>query len=142
MADGLVLTEVLGNKVTGGSRPPSAASSNPQVKHLSRGTPRTTKLRVGDTAVRGVRPMEQIPNHNWQQAAACKGCDPDIFFPGRGDNITARLAKETCAVCSVKTQCLDYALEHGEHFGIWGGVSEKARRKIASQRRQALAATG
>jgi len=86
--------------------------------------------------------MEQIPNHNWQQSASCKGCDPDIFFPGRGESATLRLAKEVCATCPVKGECLDYAIEHHEHFGIWGGVSEKARRKIVAQRRQSLAATG
>ena len=87
-------------------------------------------------------PSKFTPNRNWYASAACKGCDPELFFPRRGDDVSSRSAKRVCATCPVKIQCLDFAISNHEHFGIWGGVSDKGRRKLAAQRRQDLAATG
>lgn len=68
----------------------------------------------------------------WQQDSACHGMDPDIFFPERGSS--TKEAKSICATCPVADQCLDYALMNGEKFGIWGGKSERERRKIRKDR--------
>jgi WhiB family redox-sensing transcriptional regulator len=68
----------------------------------------------------------------WPAHALCQGVNPDLFFPPRGGD--TREAKQVCAVCPVRVECLDYALELGEKFGIWGGLSERERRKIRHDR--------
>jgi WhiB family redox-sensing transcriptional regulator len=70
----------------------------------------------------------------WQDQANCLGVDPDLFFPERG--ASTREAKEVCRGCEVRQQCLDYALANGEKFGIWGGLSERERRRLRRQRAQ------
>lgn len=69
------------------------------------------------------------------EQAECLGMDPDLMFPGRGDFITMQAAKAVCAECVVRIDCLEYALNNNEGHGIWGGESEKARRRIKSERR-------
>jgi WhiB family redox-sensing transcriptional regulator len=71
---------------------------------------------------------------NWQDDANCLGVDPDLFFPERG--ASTREAKEVCRGCVVREQCLEFALQNGEKFGIWGGLSERERRRIRRQRAQ------
>ena len=68
----------------------------------------------------------------WQDAANCLGVDPDLFFPERG--ASTREAKEVCRGCVVREDCLEYALDNGEKFGIWGGMSERERRRLRRQR--------
>ena len=68
----------------------------------------------------------------WQDLANCLGVDPDLFFPERG--ASTREAKEVCKGCSVRAECLEYALSNGERFGIWGGLSERERRRLRRQR--------
>lgn len=68
----------------------------------------------------------------WQDLANCLGVDPDLFFPERG--ASTREAKEVCKGCPVREDCLEYALMNGEKFGIWGGLSERERRRIRRQR--------
>jgi len=76
---------------------------------------------------------------SWQIQANCMGVDPDLFFPERG--ASTREAKEVCRGCVVREDCLEYALANGEKFGIWGGMSERERRRVrrarALQRRDA-----
>ena len=72
------------------------------------------------------------PKGNWQDEANCLGVDPDLFFPERG--ASTREAKEVCKGCGVREDCLEYALANGEKFGIWGGLSERERRRIRRQR--------
>jgi WhiB family redox-sensing transcriptional regulator len=64
--------------------------------------------------------------------AECRGTDPDLWFPERGEATSP--AKEICASCFVREDCLDYALANGEKFGIWGGKSERERRRIRTER--------
>ncbi len=71
----------------------------------------------------------------WQARALCAQTDPEAFFPEKGGS--TRDAKRICARCEVKENCLQYALEHDERFGIWGGLSERERRKIKRQAREA-----
>jgi WhiB family transcriptional regulator, redox-sensing transcriptional regulator len=68
----------------------------------------------------------------WQEQANCLGVDPDLFFPERG--ASTREAKSVCRGCDVRIDCLEYALAHGEKFGIWGGLSERERRRVRRQR--------
>jgi WhiB family transcriptional regulator, redox-sensing transcriptional regulator len=77
-------------------------------------------------------------DRRWQERANCLGVDPDLFFPERG--ASTKEAKGVCHGCEVQPECLEYALRHGEKFGIWGGMSERERRRIRRQR--ALARRG
>ena len=70
----------------------------------------------------------------WHDQASCLGVDPDLFFPERG--ASTREAKEVCKGCVVRGECLEYALANGEKFGIWGGLSERERRRLRRQRAQ------
>lgn len=64
----------------------------------------------------------------WAEQALCAQTDPELFFPEKGGSV--REAKEICARCFVAAECLDYALTTGERFGVWGGFSERERRKL------------
>jgi WhiB family transcriptional regulator, redox-sensing transcriptional regulator len=72
------------------------------------------------------------PDKSWQKHANCLGVDPDLFFPERGASTSE--AKAVCRGCVVREACLEYALGNGERFGIWGGMSERERRRIRRQR--------
>ncbi|GAB3048193.1 WhiB family transcriptional regulator [Sediminivirga luteola] len=65
---------------------------------------------------------------DWQDEALCAQTDPEAFFPEKGGS--TREAKQVCNSCEVKAQCLEYALANDERFGIWGGLSERERRKL------------
>jgi WhiB family transcriptional regulator, redox-sensing transcriptional regulator len=64
----------------------------------------------------------------WQQQALCAQTDPEAFFPEKGGS--TREAKRICVGCEVKADCLEYALGQDERFGIWGGLSERERRRL------------
>jgi WhiB family redox-sensing transcriptional regulator len=64
----------------------------------------------------------------WQEQALCAQTDPEAFFPEKGGS--TREAKRICVGCGVKGECLEYALEQDERFGIWGGLSERERRRL------------
>jgi WhiB family transcriptional regulator, redox-sensing transcriptional regulator len=64
----------------------------------------------------------------WQERALCAETDPEAFFPEKGGS--TREAKRICSGCEVRAQCLEYALAHDERFGIWGGLSERERRRL------------
>jgi len=64
----------------------------------------------------------------WQERALCAQTDPEAFFPEKGGS--TREAKRICSRCEVKTECLEYSLAHDERFGIWGGLSERERRRL------------
>lgn len=68
----------------------------------------------------------------WQALALCAQTDPDMFFPEKGGS--TREAKKTCLNCEVREACLDHALDNDERFGIWGGKSERERRKLHKER--------
>jgi len=69
--------------------------------------------------------IETLP---WQKEAKCLQAEPDTFFPEKGGS--TREAKRICAQCTVRAECLEYALANDERFGIWGGLSERERRKL------------
>ena len=75
--------------------------------------------------------MKTMPE--WLYEAACRGVDPDLFFPD-GESRVARkrtsVAKAVCGRCPVKAQCLQWALENDERLGIWGGFTAKERRRL------------
>jgi WhiB family redox-sensing transcriptional regulator len=67
-------------------------------------------------------------DEQWQERALCAQTDPEAFFPEKGGS--TREAKRICLGCEVRDECLDYALAHDERFGIWGGLSERERRRL------------
>ena len=71
---------------------------------------------------------EPISSDQWQDRALCAQTDPEAFFPEKGGS--TREAKKICLGCEVRSECLEYALAHDERFGIWGGLSERERRRL------------
>lgn len=69
-----------------------------------------------------------VETDQWQDRALCAQTDPEAFFPEKGGS--TREAKKICLGCEVRAECLDYALAHDERFGIWGGLSERERRRL------------
>lgn len=71
---------------------------------------------------------EPAEEPDWQERALCAQTDPEAFFPEKGGS--TREAKRICSGCEVRAECLEYALAHDERFGIWGGLSERERRRL------------
>ncbi len=71
---------------------------------------------------------------DWRRQAACRGVDPEVFYPVNDDD--AEEAKEVCAGCPVRQPCLEWALQDRERFGVWGGLTERERRRMLRQRRK------
>ena len=71
---------------------------------------------------------------SWRQRGACRGLDPAIFYPASEEE--ADEAKAICATCPVQQLCLEHALTNRERDGVWGGMTEKERRRIIRQRRK------
>jgi WhiB family redox-sensing transcriptional regulator len=71
-------------------------------------------------------------NEPWTEDAICPQIDTDLFFPEKGGS--TREAKSICARCPVTAECLEFALRNGERFGIWGGLSERERRRLEHDR--------
>jgi WhiB family transcriptional regulator, redox-sensing transcriptional regulator len=70
----------------------------------------------------------------WRKRAACRGIDHDIFFPVTDED--AEEAKAICTMCPVRQACLEHALANREREGVWGGATERERRRIIRQRRK------
>jgi WhiB family redox-sensing transcriptional regulator len=76
----------------------------------------------------------EVADGAWMAAAACRGLDTALFFPIAGDMAGVRAAQAVCEGCPVRAECLAYALESPERFGVLGGASEYARRKLRKAR--------
>jgi WhiB family redox-sensing transcriptional regulator len=75
----------------------------------------------------------------WQTRGACRGLDPNMFFPDRGDMLGA--ARAVCAGCPVAAECFDWAMgQPAQLVGVWGGVSHRERKHICKARRKGEAA--
>ena len=73
-------------------------------------------------------------NLSWRQRAACRGVEPDVFYPVSDEE--AEEAKAICDECPVRQPCLEYAISNREKDGVWGGATERERRRIIRQRRK------
>jgi WhiB family redox-sensing transcriptional regulator len=73
-------------------------------------------------------PLSEDPDYAWESDALCAQTNPEAFFPEKGGSV--REAKRTCLSCDVARQCLKWALENDEQFGIRGGLSPGERKKI------------
>ncbi len=79
-------------------------------------------------AIMGSGDDDGNPELLWQERALCAQTDPEAFFPEKGGS--TREAKRVCSGCDVRAECLEYALANDERFGIWGGLSERERRRL------------
>lgn len=70
---------------------------------------------------------------SWMVQGRCRDLPPEVFFPS--DGVGVEVARHYCAECPVKGPCLEYALENHIEHGVWGGASERERRRIARSRR-------
>lgn len=102
-----------------GCRGPRCTEAARDAQRQRRGPERASAARL----LRGVLGMFE-----WAHDAACKNMDGNVFFPERG--VPAETAKAVCRGCPVRLQCLEYALTAKERFGIWGGMSERERRRL------------
>jgi WhiB family transcriptional regulator, redox-sensing transcriptional regulator len=79
--------------------------------------------------------VDDIPKeYEWMLHARCRGAAPTEFFPSDGLGVEA--AQRICVACPVRVDCLEYALEHHIEHGVWGGASERERRRILRRRRE------
>lgn len=82
--------------------------------------------------------VNEIPDeYAWMLHSSCRGADTREFFPSNGLGVEA--AQRICEGCPVQEQCLEYALENRIEQGVWGGASERERRRILRSRRRARA---
>jgi WhiB family transcriptional regulator, redox-sensing transcriptional regulator len=79
--------------------------------------------------------VEPTAEETWRLDALCAETDPEAFFPEKGGS--TREAKRVCVGCAVRSECLEFALRNDERFGIWGGLSERERRRLRMMRREA-----
>jgi len=93
----------------------SPAISSSVVSNLFADADMQSELPVGDET-------------DWHERALCAQTDPEAFFPEKGGS--TREAKKICTGCEVRAECLSYALANDERFGIWGGLSERERRRL------------
>ena len=82
----------------------------------------------GTIAELALLPLADAEELAWQERALCAQTDPEAFFPEKGGS--TREAKRVCLSCDVRDDCLEYALANDERFGIWGGLSERERRRL------------
>lgn len=92
---------------------------------------------MADAAVDSLLSELRAFRADWIEQANCRGVDPELFFPARGESV--KKARAVCKGCVVRGKCLDYALVHGEKYGIWGGTTEKERRRLRRSVRQRAA---
>jgi len=79
-------------------------------------------------------PYVSLHDVDWRKLGACRGLDASIFYPE--DDEDAAVAKSVCAGCGVRVACLEHALSSREKAGVWGGATERERRRIIRQRRR------
>ena len=73
---------------------------------------------------------------DWFSQAKCRNMDPAVFFPS--DGMGVQVAQRICAECPVRVACLEHALADRVEHGVWGGTSERERRRILRRRRHSL----
>lgn len=76
---------------------------------------------------------------DWMLEGKCRDLPPETFFPS--DGVGVEVARRICADCPVKAECLEYALYNRIEHGVWGGASERERRRIARFRRSVASVT-
>lgn len=95
---------------------------------------RARPIHPPDTILQTLIELTTTKQQTWRDRAACRGIDPEIFYPVSDEEVDA--ARAICAVCPVREACLEHALSSREKEGIWGGCTERERRRIIRQRRR------
>ena len=72
----------------------------------------------------------------WRTIGLCKGSETMVFYPPSDDDSLAEEAKTICSMCAVRQRCLEFALNTREKHGVWGGLTERERRRVLRQRRR------
>jgi WhiB family transcriptional regulator, redox-sensing transcriptional regulator len=118
-------------RISVGSLAPRPAGGRPRPSaHL----PQTA--RAASPVVDRLRNVNQVPDeYAWMLQGDCRGADTRAFFPSNGLGVEA--AQRICRGCPVQNECLEYALLNRIEQGVWGGASERERRRILRQRRRA-----
>lgn len=106
--------------------------SNPTSQTSTRARGSGKPRRISRTAV--ARQRLFLEPAEWMADGLCQQADPDAWFPEKGQPVEP--ARSICAGCPVRAECLAYALATDQRFGIWGGLSERARRQLRRARRQ------
>jgi WhiB family redox-sensing transcriptional regulator len=86
-----------------------------------------------DPPARNNQRGDDVQDTDWMAQGKCRDQAPETFFPS--DGVGVEIAKRICADCPVREPCLEYALFHHIEHGVWGGASERARRRLSRQRR-------
>lgn len=73
-------------------------------------------------------------DEEWKEEGLCRSYPPSAFFPSDGVGVIA--ARQVCSQCGVQSQCLEYALSNRIEHGVWGGCSERERRRLLKRRRE------
>jgi WhiB family transcriptional regulator, redox-sensing transcriptional regulator len=107
---------------------PHTTIGAPQAAQVSTARPHLSLVTEAPVAFEPFEPEELPAADQWQDRALCAQTDPEAFFPEKGGS--TREAKKICLGCEVRNDCLEYALAHDERFGIWGGLSERERRRL------------
>lgn len=94
----------------------------------------STNFTSAPSSFPGTNPVSKYTSDEWKLDGICSTVDPDLWFPEGPSGGFA--AKKLCRTCPVITECLEYALENGEMFGIWGGMSTNERLKLRRHRRK------
>ncbi|WP_306360089.1 WhiB family transcriptional regulator [Nocardia sp. CC227C] len=81
-----------------------------------------------DAAFEALADNAEFDDTDWRERGLCTQTDPEAFYPEKGGS--TREAKRICSGCEVRVQCLEYAMARDERFGIWGGLSERERRRL------------
>jgi WhiB family redox-sensing transcriptional regulator len=99
-----------------------------------------TESSVATAELKPQTPWTEVPSaeDGWRLDALCAETDPEAFFPEKGGS--TREAKRVCLGCDVRAECLEFALTNDERFGIWGGLSERERRRLRLTRREWMSA--
>jgi WhiB family redox-sensing transcriptional regulator len=79
---------------------------------------------------------DDMEQNAWMARGACRNYEPSVFFPS--DGVGVDRARKICATCNVTEDCLEYALVNRIDHGVWGGASERERRRILKRRRLAV----
>lgn len=129
------LAEVLAQQETASKLSPARV---PSPRHVPTRAPLRTMSAAAHAQSRPVGERElfllqdEDKDEKWQERALCAQTDPEAFFPEKGGS--TREAKRVCQNCDVREDCLQEALDNDERFGIWGGLSERERRKLKKRK--------
>ncbi len=109
---------------------------HPDKKHMGHGMCNVCYLRHRRANPPAARPSVSMRDEDWRVHAACRGADPEIWFPVKSAASESEQAARICRGCPVRAQCLHHALAFCEQYGVWGGLNERElralRKRIAS----------